>query len=242
MAAIRGEAETNNGQVWMHFEAHGSEAGIQLWPSLELVEWHEMTSDLIEVNLRTKNRLVVTMGTCFGHHFWRTMDLRRRAPFAYYIGPKGTISADRAYSVFYSFYSELVLSGDFNLAFERSGVGEESFGALLAHQMIMIHVQLVLEDLDPFRIAKFLSDGHRKHGESRPWPRTRHEYAELRQQYVERLIGSTVEFYQRYLFIDEHPEISTRYNLVNKQLFHLLEARRITERDLVAWELITSSR
>lgn len=69
----------------IHLEAHGSKDGIHLG-SGENLKWKELMPYLIEINVLIENRLMVSLGTCYGISLISAIDPTKRAPFRFVIG------------------------------------------------------------------------------------------------------------------------------------------------------------
>lgn len=67
---------------FIHFEVHGSKNkdGLVL-NSDELITWNELADETRQINLTTKNNLVISLATCYGAYFCNEMRILKAAPF-----------------------------------------------------------------------------------------------------------------------------------------------------------------
>ena len=93
----------------MHIAMHGSTNGLSLLD--DSISWEELEPHFSDINLKTKNNLLITFAVCFGAHSIDFYKLNReRAPFFGIIAPKGIINAsivDEAMLNFYKAYFDL---------------------------------------------------------------------------------------------------------------------------------------
>lgn len=85
MVSIENQVENENVIPYLHFETHGNLDGFFL-NSAEQVHWVELNSNLVEINFKTKNKLWISLATCYGAYIYTTYSLVRPAPFYGYIG------------------------------------------------------------------------------------------------------------------------------------------------------------
>lgn len=118
--ALDGIAEAGRSEdvrPFIHFEIHGSPAGMELGNG-EFVTWKELYPFLVAINTCTKNNLFLTLATCYGAAIGEACDIRKRAPFAWYIGPKHAITSENAYNDYTVFFDHLLTSLDFHSALD----------------------------------------------------------------------------------------------------------------------------
>jgi hypothetical protein len=115
---IRKETQQQDVLPLIHFEVHGSTEGLIL-ASNELVPWYELAEFLRSINITTRNKLFVSLATCFGAYIYSEIKTHNKAPFFGFIGPWGEITDKDAAVSYYEFYDELLTSLDFTKAVEK---------------------------------------------------------------------------------------------------------------------------
>lgn len=91
----------------LHFETHGSEAGISL-SSGEVVTWQEFHDAIRPINIKMNNLLVVVMAMCFGGALTSYLDPYNRAPFLCFVGStreESEHAISRGFKEFYAIYT-----------------------------------------------------------------------------------------------------------------------------------------
>lgn len=112
LTAIKNEARTYGNKPVLHIETHGSsdKKGLVL-SSDEYVSWLELKPFLIEINVATRNNLLVFMAACNGAHLTEVVDLTDRSPCWGLAGPTKSVLPSNLLRSFYEFYKELLSSG-----------------------------------------------------------------------------------------------------------------------------------
>lgn len=97
----------------LHIETHGSvdTTGLVL-SSGDFISWTELKDPLINLNIATKNNLLVVLAVCNGAYLTEIIKLTDRAPCWGLIGPAKTIQAGVVLASFSAFYAELLKTGD----------------------------------------------------------------------------------------------------------------------------------
>jgi hypothetical protein len=96
----------------VHIESHGSsdQKGLVL-ASGDFVSWRELKPLLIELNIATRNNLLVFLAACNGAHLIEVVDLTDRSPCWGLAGPEQTTSSADLLKSFGEFYKVLLSSG-----------------------------------------------------------------------------------------------------------------------------------
>jgi len=102
-----------NGLVpYIHFDIHGSRDGLQLKNGV-LVKWDYLQPKLSELNYKIGNALFVSLASCFGAYFFRTVDPLERTPFFGYIGPVNEITVNETEIDWAEYFNSLFSTKDF---------------------------------------------------------------------------------------------------------------------------------
>jgi hypothetical protein len=112
LTAIKNEAQTRGNKPVLHIETHGSsdKKGLVL-SSNDYVSWVELKPFLIDINVATRNNLLVFMAACNGAHLTEIVDLTDRSPCWGLAGPTKSVLPNNLLRSFYEFYKELLSSG-----------------------------------------------------------------------------------------------------------------------------------
>ena len=102
---------------FLHFEIHGNERGLVL-ASKELVTWVELANLIREINIDTRNNVMVTTAVCFGGVAFTEIDPTKAAPFVGIIGPFAKVHQVDIEAGFHEFFDILLSKGSFDAAFE----------------------------------------------------------------------------------------------------------------------------
>ncbi|SEJ16752.1 hypothetical protein SAMN05192553_102729 [Cyclobacterium xiamenense] len=99
--------------VVIHFEMHGDNAleGLVL-SNGELIKWEEICNLLRPINVATKNKLFVTMGTCNGRFLYKGVDPYRKSPYSGYISASKTVKPEEIYTKFGLLFEHLIENGN----------------------------------------------------------------------------------------------------------------------------------
>lgn len=116
------ECRRDNAGPLIHFETHGSEAGLEL-TSGETVYWTDLWRPLAELNAMCRVNLFVVVSACYGASVFKTIVPTEPAPFWGLLGPREVIGPDDLLQGFRTFYKHL---------FNGPG-GREALFALNAH-------------------------------------------------------------------------------------------------------------
>jgi hypothetical protein len=101
----------------IHFEMHGWEKGIQI-SNNELVLWTEMRDPIRELNILSKNNVVIVMATCKGANLLKLYKYSAPCPFFAFIGPSTEMDAEELETAYCAFYECLLSERSFAKAVE----------------------------------------------------------------------------------------------------------------------------
>jgi hypothetical protein len=121
-------SEVKNGFFpFVHFEIHGSSKkdGVVL-KSGELVSWEDMSKLTREINISTKNNLIISLATCFGAYFLNSIDINKVAPFSCCVSTIETITPTEVEQDFSSFFETILATTNFNLAVDELNKGNSN--------------------------------------------------------------------------------------------------------------------
>lgn len=77
------------GGIVIHFEIHGSEGKDGLILSdRSLITWKELITFFREINIKTDNRLYITLATCYGRYLFEGVDSDKKSPYSGYISDR----------------------------------------------------------------------------------------------------------------------------------------------------------
>lgn len=111
--------------VVVHLEMHGDAdlKGLFL-ANGELLAWEELSDKFRPINILTRNRLFVTMGTCYGRFLYKGVDPYKKSPYSGYISARTAVDVRDIYEKFGLLFSELIDKGNIVEAYlimEESG-------------------------------------------------------------------------------------------------------------------------
>lgn len=113
----------------IHFEVHGDKKGLGLTSNV-FIPWEEILNELMEINILTRNSLVISMGVCFGAYFGLSAfekGVGERSAFVLLIAPAKEVGDKNIYEVFYNFYVGLVTDKNFNQAFSEIKIDKDLY-------------------------------------------------------------------------------------------------------------------
>lgn len=105
---------------FIHFEIHGSNKknGLIL-KSGEIILWKELANLTRQINIITKNNLVISFATCYGAYFLSEIKALESAPFCGCVSTTGILYEDEIITRFTKFFETLFEVKNFDLAVER---------------------------------------------------------------------------------------------------------------------------
>jgi hypothetical protein len=92
----------------IHFEMHGSPQGIGLAEEPDIVTWEELKEPIREINITFKNKLFVSLATCYGGSFLDLYEFYKPCPFYGYVGPMIEVDAEVLEMCFVDFFTTLL--------------------------------------------------------------------------------------------------------------------------------------
>jgi hypothetical protein len=115
---IKNDCETEGVKPIIHFEIHGLENKTGLSLNNGDMNWGDLYTKLIEINIASKWNLFITMGVCFGNYAMLLIKPRNSAPFTGILGSFESLYEWDLYIRYNAFYRELLNSLDFEKALE----------------------------------------------------------------------------------------------------------------------------
>ena len=147
---------------FIHFEVHGSEKkdGLIL-NSGELILWNELANLTRQINVITKNNLVISLATCYGAYFLSEIKALDGAPFCGCVSTTGILYEDEIITRFTIFFETLFENIKFDLAVEKLNTTNE-----LKYKFKFITAEEFFDDL----VEKMTTENfNSKHIEFRMW-------------------------------------------------------------------------
>lgn len=97
----------------LHFDIHGdkNKKGLIL-ESDELIPWIEIINPLRELNVFLKNKLYLTMTTCFGRYLYTGVDFKLKSPYSCYISSAESVGEIDAYENYGVLFDGLFKKGN----------------------------------------------------------------------------------------------------------------------------------
>lgn len=103
----------------IHFDTHGSERGIEIQPSGELISWDEIVDWLRKINVATRNNLCVVSAACFSAHAIEHIEVTKACPFHLLIAPENSITFGFTEDKLVPFYRAVFEQSDIASAYEQ---------------------------------------------------------------------------------------------------------------------------
>ncbi len=99
--------------IVIHLEMHGdSELKGLVLSNGELINWEEICDLLRPINVATKNKLFLTMGTCNGRYIYKGVDPYKKSPYSGYISASKTVKPEEIYTKFGLLFEDLIENGN----------------------------------------------------------------------------------------------------------------------------------
>ncbi|MBV6881540.1 hypothetical protein NG800_019075 [Epilithonimonas ginsengisoli] len=97
----------------LHFDIHGdkNKKGFVL-ESNELIPWSEVINHLRTLNLMLKNKLYLTMTTCFGRYLYLGVEFKLKSPYSCYISSSESVGEIDAYENYGILFNKLFETGN----------------------------------------------------------------------------------------------------------------------------------
>ncbi|MDF7815313.1 hypothetical protein [Hymenobacter sp. YC55] len=92
---------------FLHFEMHGNPKGLEL-ASGEVMPWSELANYFRNINIATRNNLMVSLATCYGGFMFGEISPVIEAPFCGVIGTFSRVPQREVEEGFYEFFESLL--------------------------------------------------------------------------------------------------------------------------------------
>ncbi len=118
---IKKEIKENKAYPFIHFEIHGNENGLGL-SSNEFIKWEKVIDLLREINVLTKNNLIISLAVCYGAYLHAELDVLNKAPYVGIFAPLTDINQGYISESFSKFFEILLSTRDFNKAINTAAL------------------------------------------------------------------------------------------------------------------------
>lgn len=97
----------------IHLDIHGdrNKKGLIL-ESNELIPWIDLINPLRDLNVLLKNKLYLTMTTCFGRYLYLGVDFKLKSPYSCYISSSNSVGEIDAYENYGILFNKLFETGN----------------------------------------------------------------------------------------------------------------------------------
>ncbi len=112
---------------YIHFEIHGHKGKGLYLKSEELVSWAELSPYLIDINVGSRNNLVISLSVCFGGHLFSILDPCKRCPFLGFVGPLKEMGGRDLLDSYQAFFERLFDVTDYGDAVKGLNKSESIF-------------------------------------------------------------------------------------------------------------------
>ena len=121
-------ASTIPGGLLIHLETHGSADfdGLVLADN-SLITWKELIDIFREINIKTCNKLFITMANCNGRFLLNGADPYKKSPYQAYISASNEVSSDEILEKFSILFEHLIGSGDLISAYMALEANKTNF-------------------------------------------------------------------------------------------------------------------
>ncbi len=216
----------------IHIEAHGSEEGIQL-NSGEFVPWKHMAGLLREINIHTKNNLLIVVSACFGAHGIHIADVLEITPFFGIIGPNIEVTSRECAQGYQRFYQSLLKNLNLTQARqELNFVLDDDKKNFQFHSAQDLFIEASIAYLKNHHSSKALRE--RTEGlvtrilESpvgdKFTPTTARDF--VKQKFKDGIQDFIEDIYSTFMMLDQFPENQGRFELSFIEIIEILEKRR----------------
>ncbi len=117
----------------IHIEAHGSSEGLTM-ESGEMVSWTDVTYLIREINILTKNNLMLVLASCYGISIDAQLNILLRAPFWVAVAPLREVGSSVIEVGFTDFYEKITNKETDN--FEEAILALNQYGEEFVFQYI----------------------------------------------------------------------------------------------------------
>ena len=117
-----------NGGLLFHFEMHGANdySGLIL-SNKELITWTELADLFRPINIKTCNKLFLTMATCYGRHLYKGSVSNQKTPYSGYISANNAIYPSEIVEKFTILFEQLIENGNLVSAYLEMHKTESNF-------------------------------------------------------------------------------------------------------------------
>lgn len=112
-------AEYMNNGLLFHFEMHGDENQGLLLKSGEYISWSELITLFRPINIKTENRLFITMATCFGRFLYKGVSAYEKSPYSGYISASQEVTVGDILEDFDILFENLIRCGNIVQAYQE---------------------------------------------------------------------------------------------------------------------------
>lgn len=114
--------------VVIHLEMHvDNELNGLVLSNRELIRWEEICDLLRPINVATKNKLFLTMGTCNGRYIYKGVYPYKKSPYSGYISASKTVKPEEIYTKFGLLFENLIENGNIVNSYLEMEKTESSF-------------------------------------------------------------------------------------------------------------------
>jgi hypothetical protein len=219
LSNIESEVLKDNVIPYLHFEIHGNPDGFLL-NSDEQINWYEFRPRLTQINFLSRNKLWISLATCYGAYLYSTYSIVSKAPFYGYVGAWSEINIQDL-SVSYERFFEKLLQ-EFNI--EKAVKALNLSNPNLPVEYKLYNSQDVFnKTYDAYEKDKYSPKGFKerldtivRQGLSDP----RNKNLKLTEEFIrdfakKTLLGEKERFrkyyYDQFMMIDKFPEIKERF-------------------------------
>lgn len=213
---------TNNNEVipLIHMEFHGSKSdqGIGIEPSKEFVPWNQIENYFRQINIKTKNSLIITLGVCYGAQLQLICDPSKPAPFFELLAPMNSIFNSEILSGYSNFYKGLLTGEDYICLVKRLKLNDKFkfYGSAHLYKS-MIYMYEILFTPENFESQRTETEKCLKENNIYgPIKKTNFE------EYKKLLPDELRAVKDKYLMIDLYPENLLRFQDVSNELEKLI--------------------
>lgn len=204
----------------LHISMHGDENGLQL-SSGECIDWEELTPSIVQLNIATKNNLLITMAACYGLFITFVNSTKYdRSAFWCVLGRSDSHSGGDFTNDYERFYRTLLQSSNFGDAILAiNGANEKNYqiysGVLLFKKTAEMAIEYFISNDEEHSLVRKLMTGFRK----RKYPIP---HKEAKAMVRSKLIDSLHDWRKKFFLIDYFPENEERF-LSTEQLDDMIQ-------------------
>lgn len=121
-------ADSISGGIVIHLETHGSEDrdGLIL-ADRSLINWKDLNDIFRRINIKTCNKLFITMANCNGRYLYLGVDPYQKSPYQAYISSSSKVNPSEILDSFTTLFESLIESTDLISAYESQENCETKF-------------------------------------------------------------------------------------------------------------------